>query len=393
MPGGAETATLEPMTRSPTARDLSWPRVLGVAALVFFTLAGTIGAASGSPPPNHLDALGVALVAGAGAMLWFAPVHRTVAFLACLGLLLVYFALGYITGSPWWLALIFVTYRSVEWNRPLRTMLGLGLAFGSMMLAALLFHTPGPGHWEPWAVFTTTTFAAVGGHVAGYSNHRAAARAVQAHEADAQRRINEERLRIARELHDVVSHSISLINIQAGVGAHVIDQRPDQAKESLLLIKETSREALRELRAILGVLRQADDAEGRMPAPGLGQLDHLVEASRRAGLKTAVFVDGAAQALPPEVDLAAYRIVQESLTNALRHAGEAEVELRLTYRDQVVLIDVADNGRGSAEPDTGAGHGIAGMRERALARGGSLDAGPKPGGGFRVRASLPIPSA
>ena len=382
------------MRRLLSAMDGSWPRALGVFALIFFTVAGTIGAASGSPPPNHLDALGVALVIGAGATLWFAPARRTAAFLACLALLLVFFGLGYITGSPWWLSLIFVSYRSVLWDRPLRTVAGLGLAFGSMFLVAYLFNTPGNHHWEPYAVLTTTGLAAIGGHVAGYSTHRSELRSAQAREADAQRRINEERLRIARELHDVVSHSISLINVQAGVGAHVIDQRPDQAKDSLLLIKETSREALRELRAILGVLRQADDSEGRMPAPGLGQLEQLVEASRRAGLKTVVLVEGTAQPLPQDIDLAAYRIVQESLTNALRHAGDAEVELRLTYRDQVILIDVADNGRGAegTDPAAGSGHGIAGMTERALAAGGFLEAGPRPEGGFRVRATLPVPA-
>ncbi|MGI8608313.1 MAG: sensor histidine kinase [Candidatus Dormibacteria bacterium] len=380
------------MARLRKAIDGPWPRALGVLALIFFTVAGSIGAAQGGPAPNHLDAFGVALIIGAGATLWFAPAHKTAAFLSCLGLLLVYFALGYITSSPWWFALIFVTSRAVIWNRPMRTIAGAALAFGSMVLAAYAFNTPGRGHWEPWAVLTTVALAAIAGHVVGYSNHRSELRSAQAREDDAQRRITEERLRIARELHDVVSHSISLINVQAGVGAHVIDTRPDQAKESLLLIKQTSREALRELRAILGVLRQVDDAEGRMPAPGLGQLEHLVDASQRAGLKTVLLVEGTAQTLPPDVDLAAYRIVQESLTNALRHAGTAEVELRLTYRAEELLIVVADDGRGAATPEMteGAGHGIAGMRERATAAGGLLEAGPRPEGGFRVRATLPL---
>jgi signal transduction histidine kinase len=212
----------------------------------------------------------------------------------------------------------------------------------------------------------------------------------QLRQAEALRLVTEERLRIARELHDVVSHSISVINVQAGVAAHVLDQQPDQAKQALLTIKATSKEALRELRGMLGVLRSVDEGESRAPAPGLAALHGLVEATIRAGLPTTVSVTGDAQRLPPAVDLTAYRIIQEALTNALRYAGPATARVQIAYADHQVRIDVVDDGQGSASAAVGGGLGIRGMQERAAAVGGQLEAGPLAEGGFRVHASLPV---
>nr|MDQ2725998.1 histidine kinase [Actinomycetota bacterium] len=149
--------------------------------------------------------------------------------------------------------------------------------------------------------------------------------AEQTREEESRRRVDAERLRIARELHDVVAHSIAMINVQSGVAAHVIDDRPDQAKEALVAIKGASKDALRELRGILDVLRSADDTDQTAPAPGLAEVEMLIEAAKQAGLHAAMVTTGAPRALPPVVDLAAYRIVQESLTNALRYAGRASV--------------------------------------------------------------------
>jgi signal transduction histidine kinase len=216
-------------------------------------------------------------------------------------------------------------------------------------------------------------------------------------EQDARRRIDEERLRIARELHDVVAHTMATINVQAGVAVHVLHTRPDAAADALQAIKSASKEGLRELRAILNVLRQADEADPTQPAPGVAQLETLVDGARRAGLETTLTVTGHHSPLPAAVDLAAYRIVQESLTNAIRHAGPATASVKLGYSDDELRIDVADTGRGKpAGPDTGstgsegAGHGLAGMRERAAAVGGSVVTGPSPGGGYRVAARLPL---
>ncbi len=214
---------------------------------------------------------------------------------------------------------------------------------------------------------------------------------------DARRRVDEERLRIARELHDVVAHTMATINVQAGAAAHVLPTRPEAAAEALQAIKAASKEGLRELRAILNVLRQADEADPTQPAPGTAQLETLVAGARRAGLETTLSVTGTPFPLPAAVDLAAYRIVQESLTNAIRHAGPAAAAVSLSYGDDELRIDVADTGRGRpASPASGgtgggeAGHGLAGMRERAAAVGGAVETGPGPGGGYRVAAWLPL---
>jgi signal transduction histidine kinase len=213
----------------------------------------------------------------------------------------------------------------------------------------------------------------------------------------ARRRVDEERLRIARELHDVVAHTMATINVQAGAAAHVLPTRPEAAAEALQAIKAASKEGLRELRAILNVLRQADEADPTQPAPGTAQLETLVDGARRAGLETTLTVTGKPSPLPAAVDLAAYRIVQESLTNAIRHAGPAEAAVALCYGDGELRIDVADTGRGQSAGavtggtgSEGAGHGLAGMRERAAAVGGSVETGPSPGGGYRVAARLPL---
>ena len=217
------------------------------------------------------------------------------------------------------------------------------------------------------------------------------ARAEQAAEQAARHRIDEERLRIARELHDVVAHTMATINVQAGVAVHVLPTRPEAAADALQAIKAASKEGLRELRAILNVLRQADDADPTQPTPGTAQLETLVDGARRAGLETTLSVTGTPAPLPAAVDLAAYRIVQESLTNAIRHAGPAQASVWLSYGDDELRIDVADTGRGKpVGVSEGAGHGLVGMRERAAAVGGSVETGPSPGGGFRVAARLPL---
>jgi MYXO-CTERM domain-containing protein len=206
---------------------------------------------------------------------------------------------------------------------------------------------------------------------------------------EARRRAEEERLRVVRELHDVVSHSIAMINFRAGVALHVIERRPGEAREALEAIRQGSAGALQELRAALGVLRHPGDrAPARTPVPGLGQLGELVAGVAGAGRRVEVVVEGEPAELAPAVDLAAYRVVQESLTNVVRHAGPARATVLVVYRPSEVVVEVADDGLGGGPPD-GAGNGIAGMRERVAAAGGELEAGPRPEGGFRVRARLP----
>ena len=219
-------------------------------------------------------------------------------------------------------------------------------------------------------------------------NRRAWAEEVRARtERDAARRVEEERLRIAHELHDVMAHTIAALNVQAAVAADVIDDAPDQARASLDAIREGSREAMAELRAAVGLLRGGGEDSSRAPAPRLDELEGLAQMVRGAGVRLNVEVAGAVRGLPGAVDLTAYRIVQESLTNVVRHARASTANVVVRYEADAVTLRVEDDGRGGAA--AAAGHGIAGMRERAAALGGTLQAGPAPRGGFRVLARLP----
>jgi signal transduction histidine kinase len=205
------------------------------------------------------------------------------------------------------------------------------------------------------------------------------------------RRAGEERLRIARELHDVLAHSISVINVQAGVALALIDERPEQARAALTTIKQASKEALGEVRQVLSTLRAPGDAP-RSPAPGLDRLHELAEQAAGAGLAVTIAVDGTRVPLPPGADLAAFRIVQEALTNVVRHSRSRTARVRLEYRPEELLIGVEDDGPATATTttgDPGGGNGLVGMRERAAALGGTVEAGPLPDGGFRVVAHLP----
>jgi signal transduction histidine kinase len=204
----------------------------------------------------------------------------------------------------------------------------------------------------------------------------------------ARRRAMEERLRIARELHDSLTHTISVICVQAGVAVHLARKRGEDVPPALLAIQEAGTEAARELRTTLSVLRSQEDGA----SSSLGQLDGLVARARAAGLPVTVTVTGAERALPPEVDQAAYRIVQEALTNVGRHAGNACASVHLHYAAGALSVQVEDDGAGNGASLRPAGHGLGliGMRERVTALGGHLHAGPRDGGGFRVRAELPV---
>ncbi|MFE5038217.1 sensor histidine kinase [Streptomyces sp. NPDC056683] len=220
-----------------------------------------------------------------------------------------------------------------------------------------------------------------------------AVRAEETREAEARRRVAEERVRIARELHDVVAHHITLVNAQAGVAQHLVRTDAEKAYRALGAIKETSRAALEELRATVGLLRYSDDDTplSLVPAPGLDDLDDLVDGFRKAGQDIRLDKTGRPRQLAPSTDLAAYRIIQEALTNTHKHAGAALARVTLSYGDQTLQITVTDNGHGTAKQGPGTGHGLIGMRERATAFGGTLAAGPEPHGGYRVHAELPLP--
>ena len=213
---------------------------------------------------------------------------------------------------------------------------------------------------------------------------RRAEEAVRTRDEAARRRAMEERLRIARELHDSLTHSISVIQVQAGVAVHLARKRGEDVPPALMAIQEAGADAVRELRATLGVLR-SEDGDGS----GLSQLDGLVARARAAGLPVTVTVTGQQRPLPHEADQAAYRIVQEALTNVTRHAGHACASVHLHYTPEALSIQVDDDGQGTGTRPSGPGLGLVGMRERVSALGGRLQAGPRDGGGFRVRAELP----
>lgn len=207
----------------------------------------------------------------------------------------------------------------------------------------------------------------------------------------ARRRADEERLRIARELHDVLAHSISVINVQAGVGLALLDTDPEQARSALTTIKAKSKEALGEVRQVLDTLRTPGDAP-RTPAPGLDRLPELVEQAAGAGLT--VEVEGEPPRLPPGTDLAAFRIVQEALTNVVRHSGSRHARVRFDHDDDTTLrLCIDDDGPATGADAGGSGNGLAGMRERAAALGGTIEAGSRDDGGFRVLAVLPLRTA
>ena len=213
-------------------------------------------------------------------------------------------------------------------------------------------------------------------------------------EEEARRAVADERLHIARELHDVVAHSMGVIAVQASVGEHVIDDNPEEAKRALEAISGVSRSTLAEIRRMLGVLRETDDEERGLPvyapAPGLSELDRLVRELDGAGIAVEVAYDGARVELPPGVDLTAYRIVQEALTNVMKHAGPARARVVVRYEPGALGLEIVDDGRGvNGRSEGRGGHGLVGMRERVAVYGGTLEVGPKPGGGFRVAARLP----
>jgi signal transduction histidine kinase len=202
-------------------------------------------------------------------------------------------------------------------------------------------------------------------------------------------------LRIARELHDVVAHSLSLITVQAGVGSYVAGARPEEAARALASIETTGREALREMRRLLGVLRDDSAGTDLAPAHGLADVGQLVAGTAEAGVRVQLEIRGTQRPVPPGVGLAAYRIIQEALTNVVKHARTTASRILVTYEDDAMRLEITDAGAGAPADAVAAsaGHGIAGMRERASLFGGEFHAGPLPGRGFRVTARLPLDSA
>jgi len=272
-----------------------------------------------------------------------------------------------------------VAVYTVAVYRPLRVSVVAG---GAALLVLLISGVAGTG-FGPDSVAPLVAWV-VAPVAAGFTVRVNREQSAQRRRDDAQRQADAERLRVAQEVHDVVGHGLAAITMQAEIALHLLAKGESDATAALTAISRTSRASLDELRATLGAVR--DD---RSPAPGLAHLDALVDRTRSVGVPVSVEVAGPVSELPAAVDLAAYRIVQESLTNVLRHAGAATAAVRVQVTGPDLTVEVTDTGRGGS-PAANGGHGLAGMRERATALGGRLDAGPRPDGGFAVTATLPV---
>ena len=278
-----------------------------------------------------------------------------------------------------------------------RTQAFVGLAVAEGVLAIVVHNAPtgGLGNFIVGSIIFTIVWAIAFGvgrkSVEADEAKERAVRAEREREERALAAVAEERARIARELHDVVGHSVSVMTVQASGVRRLLRPDQDREREALLIVERTGREALAEMRRMVGVLRRPEEGPALAPQPSLDHLNRLVDQAREAGLPVELRVEGMAIQLPAGVDLTAYRLVQEGLTNALKHAQATQAEVLVTYGDSHLEVTVRDDGRGVGNGD-GGGHGLVGMRERVSVYGGELDAGPQPGGGYRLRARLPLTS-
>ncbi len=279
-------------------------------------------------------------------------------------------------------AYICALYALAVWSPPPRFALGL-----AAVVAADLFPGAAYGQRPVWALGTTVVMLIVRRVVR--DRDQRALTAERERNLASHRAVLDERTRIARELHDVIAHSVTVMVVQAQAGPRLLGDAT-QARGAFESIESSGREALAELRRLLGVLRTADEQPAIGPQPGLDSLRSLVEQLREAGQRVRLRVEGTPVSIPPGVDLSAYRIVQEALTNALKHAGDAEAEVTVRYGASMLELEVVDNGSGAAAPGSTPGHGLIGMRERVALYGGLLEAGTRNGHGYAVRARLPL---
>lgn len=394
-----------PASERPPVRDIAVAIVLTVVAVAaaygeahptnpgrFFT--------GGHQEPNTPDAAFL-LVVLAGAVLAWRHLHPRTVLVVSTAAVVVFSLLGYVNGVA--LLLPAVALGTLAAMVPIRRSALWAVGATVVLMAATAANNPlgatSGGFTLIPANFAVALFAGV-----AIGNRRAYVAAERDRaEREARRQVDEERLRIARELHDVVAHTMATINVQASAASALLRERPEDAAESLAAIRAASKDGLRELRAILNVLRNADEpADTTRPVPGLARLDALAEGVRAAGLPVTVTVTGQPRHLPAVTDLAAFRIIQEALTNTIRHAGPATATVAVRYGSTDLGIEVTDTGRGPVVPGAmaafaaqaaagnGAGHGLRGMRERAAAAGGTIEIGRAPAGGFRVAALLPL---
>ncbi|HEY7278512.1 MAG TPA: sensor histidine kinase [Trebonia sp.] len=431
VPGWARHAWTEPGTRwRPSTRDIAIAAVATIIAVL-----AAYGEAHPTNPSEyftnghhlpHTPTAALLLVVLAGAALAWRHRYPRLVVAVATAATVAYSLPGYVNGVA--LLLPAIALVTVATGFPVRQSLVWALAVTIVLMAATGPTNPfgfyGGSFWLIPANNAVALF--VGIAIANRSYvHSARVQAARQAALDAQRRVEEERLRIARELHDVVAHTMATITVQAAAATQLLRDRPDEAAESLQAIRAASKDGLRELRAILDVLRTAgggdEPADPTQPTPGLSRLDALLAGVRAAGLQVDLTVTGRPRDLPAVTDLAAFRIIQEALTNTLRHAGPATAAVTVDYGAAALRVEVTDTGRGLTDsaaeaayaaffasagspvlvpgafandlggaPAGTVGHGLRGMRERAAAAGGTIDIGPRPAGGFRVAARLPL---
>jgi signal transduction histidine kinase len=395
----------------PPARDTAIAVVITVIAVFAAygeahpTTPGAYFTGSHHLPHTPTAAL-LLVVLGGAALAWRQRYPRLVVCVATAATV-AYSLPGYVNGVV--LLLPAIGLVTIATQFPVRQSVTWAIAVTIVLMAATAANNPlgryNGGFWIIPANDAVALFVGIAIANRAYV-HSARVQAAGQAALDAQRRVDEERLRIARELHDVVAHTMATITVQAAAASQLLRDRPDEAAESLKAIRAASKDGLRELRAILDVLRTAtggdEAADPTQPTPGLSRLDALVSGVRAAGLPVTVTVTGRPRDLPTVTDLSAFRIVQEALTNTLRHAGPATAAVTIGYGPAALRVEVTDTGLGLAGSvgeaayaafvtgGGGPGHGLRGMRERAAAAGGTIDAGPGPAGGFRVAAILPL---
>jgi signal transduction histidine kinase len=364
---------------------------------------GCLLASGRQPDATHLDGLGYALlVAGPAALVWRRS-QPVLTFAVVQVATVAYLVLGYPAG-PFFLAALVALLRTVRLGHRVAAWVITGTGYTAYVLGTQGAFVVGgratvPASLGQYVVVAAWTAVALAiAEVTRIRTERFAemartrAESARARQEQARRQASDERLRIAQELHDVLGHHLSLINVRAGVALHLLDTRPEQAREALGAIKQASAEALREVRTVLSTLNPDDTMPPRSPAPVLADVDRLVKDTTDAGLAVHIERTGTVRPLPAGVERAAYRIIQEALTNVRRHAGPvASVTVVLGYAPDELLVRVEDTGSGPG-PSTSEGNGIPGMRERAAALGGTLVAEPSSSGGFRVEAHLPLPT-
>ncbi|MEU8956427.1 sensor histidine kinase [Streptomyces sp. NPDC048518] len=406
-------------------RRLPWLTTL--ALTVFVQIGSGFAEHAQSASREHLTPFARVLLFLATAVLLLRHRHPVPVVYATAGATLVYVGAGFPYG-PVFLAVAVACFAAVVAGHR-RAGWGAvgGLWVGHLLIAHWLYRwlPPGDDAVRPWGeeiIVAVWVVAIVAVSELGRVRREQWAKERAERARAAERRADEERLRMARELHDVLAHSISVINVQAGVGLALLDSDPEQARTALTTIKAASKEALGEVRQVLGTLRAPGEAP-RAPAPGLERLPELVEQARSAGLTVEVTTEtapedgtpegttpeGTAEAtpnvspppgtppapadkLPPGVDLAAFRIVQEALTNVVRHSGSRHARVLVRHEPAALTLRIDDDGPATGDDAGGSGTGLAGMRERAAALDGTIEAGPRPDGGFRVTAVLPLPA-